>query len=233
MSKTNTGIGLSMASDGTRNEVGPVGDTSTVIEGVTPSMIDMTVEKDKLSSLEDTTVLGSFPPLSTQVTSAGNAPGKSSYTNITGKPSGKKVNVRTFFTPGGNGIDVVVPVDSISAISERFANKAYGFFLGKKVAYPVVANYVRNTWGKFGLIRSMFSSSTRLFSFQFSSMDELDDMLENDPWFIRNNLLILKKWHPNENLLKEDVSIVPVWVKLYGVPVTAFSEDDLSANATK
>ncbi|GKE36464.1 probable leucine-rich repeat receptor-like protein kinase [Tanacetum coccineum] len=129
-----------------------------------------------------------------------------------------KVNVPTLFTPGGNGIDVVVPVDFIHAISERFANTAYGFFLGKKLAYPVVANYVRNTWGKYGLIRSMFSSSTGLFSFQFSSMDGLDAMLENSPWFIRNNLFILKKWHPDENLLKEDVSTVPVWVKLHGVP---------------
>ncbi|GKD96969.1 kinase-like domain, phloem protein 2-like protein [Tanacetum coccineum] len=153
------------------------------MEGVKPSMIDMTMKKDKLSSLEDTTVLGSFPQLSTSATtSAGNVPGKSSYANITGKSSGKKVNVRTLFTPGGNGIDVVVPVDSIHAISERFANTAYGFFLGKKVAYPVVGNYVSNTWGKYGLIRSMFSSSTKLFSFQFSSMDGLDEMLENGPW---------------------------------------------------
>ncbi|GKB57772.1 ARID DNA-binding domain-containing protein [Tanacetum coccineum] len=79
----------------------------------------------------------------------------------------------------------------------------------------------------------MFSSSTGLFSFQFSSMDRLDAMLENGPWFIQNNPLILKKWHPDENLLKEDVSTVPVWVKLHGVPVTAFSEDGLSAIATK
>ncbi|GJZ37873.1 nucleotide-diphospho-sugar transferase [Tanacetum coccineum] len=207
MSKTNTGIGLSTTSDGTRNEVGPVGDTSTVMEGVAQSMIDKTVEKDKLSSLEDTTVLGSFPPLSTPVTtSAGNAHGKSSYANITGQPSGKKVNVRTLFTPGGNGIDVVVPMDSIRAI------KTLG--------------------DKYGRIRSMFSSSTGLFSFQFSSMHGLDAMLENGPWFIRNNPLILKKWHPDENLLKEDVT-VPVWVKLHGVPVTAFSEDGLSAIATK
>ncbi|GKE49372.1 nucleotide-diphospho-sugar transferase, partial [Tanacetum coccineum] len=49
-------------------------------------------------------------------------------------------------------------------------------------------------------------SSTGLFSFQFSSMDGLDAMLENGLWFIRNNPLILKKWHPDENLLKEDVS---------------------------
>nr|GEX72478.1 hypothetical protein [Tanacetum cinerariifolium] len=64
-------------------------------------------------------------------------------------------------------------------------------------------------------------------------MDGLDAMLENGLWFIQNNPLILKKWHPNENLLKEDVSIVPIWVKLHGVPVTAFSEDGLSVIATK
>nr|GEV52845.1 hypothetical protein [Tanacetum cinerariifolium] len=150
-----------------------------------------------------------------------------------GKPSGKNVNVHTLFTPEGNGIDVVVLMDSIRAISERFANTAYGFFLGKKVAHPVVANYVRNTRGKYGLVRSMFSSFTGLFSFQFSSMNGLNAMLENGPWFIWNNPLIMKKWHPDENLLNEDVSTVPVWVKLYGVPVTAFSEDGLSVIATK
>nr|GFD21044.1 hypothetical protein [Tanacetum cinerariifolium]GFD21105.1 hypothetical protein [Tanacetum cinerariifolium] len=65
--------------------------------------------------------------------------------NVTGKPSEKKLNIHTLFTPGGNRIDVVVPVESIRAISDRFANTTYGFFLGKRVAYPVVANYVMNT----------------------------------------------------------------------------------------
>ncbi|GKA49545.1 hypothetical protein Tco_0742618 [Tanacetum coccineum] len=87
--------------------------------------------------------------------------------------------------------------------------------------------------GKYGLVHSMFSSSTGLLSFQFSSMDGLDSMLENGSWFIRNNPLILKKWHPDVNLLKEDVSTIPVWVKIHGVPITAFSEDGLSAIATK
>ncbi|GKE21069.1 putative reverse transcriptase domain-containing protein, partial [Tanacetum coccineum] len=39
--------------------------------------------------------------------------------------------------------------------------------------------------------------------------------------------------HPDENLLREDVSTIPFWVKLHGVPVTAFSEDGLSVIATK
>ncbi|GJY63624.1 hypothetical protein Tco_0465084 [Tanacetum coccineum] len=65
-----------------------------MLNDVTP-----TVEKEKQSSLEDTTGLGSFPPLPIQVnTSAGNALGKSSYANAAGKPSGKKLNIRTLFT---------------------------------------------------------------------------------------------------------------------------------------
>ncbi|GKB54913.1 reverse transcriptase domain-containing protein [Tanacetum coccineum] len=87
--------------------------------------------------------------------------------------------------------------------------------------------------GKYGLVKSMLNSSTGLFFFQFSSMDGLDSLLENGPWFISNNSLILKKWNSDVNLLKEDVSNISVWVKLYGVPVTAFSEDGLSTIAIK
>ncbi|GKB03645.1 RNA-directed DNA polymerase, eukaryota, reverse transcriptase zinc-binding domain protein [Tanacetum coccineum] len=78
-----------------------------------------------------------------------------------------------------------------TAVSERFMNTAYGFFLDKRVAYPVVANYVRNTWSKFGLVKSMLNSSTGLFSFQFSFTDGLNSMLENGSWFIANHQLIL------------------------------------------
>nr|GEY34338.1 zinc knuckle CX2CX4HX4C [Tanacetum cinerariifolium] len=51
-------------------------------------------------------------------------------------------------------------VDESTMPSDPIANTVYGFFLGRKVAYPVVASY-----------------------------------------------------HPDENMLKEDVSTVPVWVK--------------------
>nr|GEY40888.1 hypothetical protein [Tanacetum cinerariifolium] len=195
MKNTSSGISLSTDSEDTTNDDTSAGVASAIQEGVAPSVVDMTVEMGKQNSLDDTIVSESFPPLSTPLTTtAGNAPGKSLYANITSKPSGKKVNVRTLFTPGGNGIDVVVPVDSIRAISKRFANTAYSFFLGKKVAYPIVASYM---------------SCLRM----VHGLSEI--------------------WHPDENVLKEDVSTVPFWVKLHGVPVMAFSEDGLSAISTK
>ncbi|GJZ99256.1 RNA-directed DNA polymerase, eukaryota, reverse transcriptase zinc-binding domain protein [Tanacetum coccineum] len=107
---------------------------------VSPSVIDEPVVKKKQSLFVDTSIpivektgLSSYPPLPTQ--------GSTSARN----------------TPGGNGVDVVVPMESIRAICE-------------------------------------------------SSMDGLNVMLENGPWFIRNHPL---------------------------VPVTAFSEYGLSAIVMK
>ncbi|GJS94077.1 putative RNA-directed DNA polymerase [Tanacetum coccineum] len=133
-----------------------------------------------------------------------------SYANLfTGGPSMNAMNFRTLFTPAGNRVVVVVPVESIRAISERFANTAYCFF-----------------WESVWLTLLVLTILGTL-----SSMDGLDKMLENCPWFIRNNLFILKMWNPDVNLLKEDVGNVPVWVKLHVVLVTAFSEDGLLSYA--
>ncbi|GJR51419.1 hypothetical protein Tco_1401940 [Tanacetum coccineum] len=153
--KTNTDIstGWFTESDGMRNDANPLK------EVVLPS-VDELVAMEVQSPLVDQTnavktVRESYPSLPTQGST----------------PTGR-----------GDEVDVVVPVESIRAVSDRFANSAYGFFLRKRVAYPVVANYVRNTWDKFGLVGSTFSSSTGLFSFQFSSMDGLNAMLENGTW---------------------------------------------------
>nr|GEY87202.1 zinc finger, CCHC-type [Tanacetum cinerariifolium] len=117
-------------------------------------VVDLMMEKDKLSSLEDTIVLESFPPLSTLVTTAGNIPRKSSYANITCKPSGKKVNVRTLFTPGGNGIDVVVLMDS-SAFSEDGLS-AYSTKLGTSLMLDsYTSDMCMQSWGRSSYARVM------------------------------------------------------------------------------
>nr|GEZ09569.1 hypothetical protein [Tanacetum cinerariifolium] len=112
-----------------KDSVSPTVTDEIVVKEKQSTLVDTSIPIAVLSSLDDTTIMGSFPPLSMPVTTmTDNAPGKSLYTNVTGKPSGKKLNIHTLFTPWGNGIDVVVPVESIRAISDRFANTSYGFF---------------------------------------------------------------------------------------------------------
>nr|GEX11474.1 hypothetical protein [Tanacetum cinerariifolium] len=140
----------SLGSEGGRG----VKEKDKVADVVSPAVTDEPVVKEKQDTSVDTgslnvenSYLKSYLPLPTQgSTPAGNTLGMSSYANVTSVPSRKALNIRTLYTPRGNGVDVFVPVESIRAVSERFANTAYGFFLGKRVAYPVVANYGRSSY---------------------------------------------------------------------------------------
>ncbi|GKB26034.1 RNA-directed DNA polymerase, eukaryota [Tanacetum coccineum] len=69
--------------------------------------------------------------------------------------------------------------------------------------------------------------------FKFGSKEGMEAILESGPWLIRNVPLVLKKWTPNANIMKEDVCNIHVWVKFHDVPITAFTEYGLSAIATK
>ncbi|GJS85708.1 putative reverse transcriptase domain-containing protein [Tanacetum coccineum] len=127
--------------------------------------------------------------------------------------------------------DLVVLKESVCVVNEQFNNFVYGFFFGKRVAYPVVKNYVKNTWSKFGLVKSMTTKG--IFFFMFSFKDEMESMLENGLLLIITVLLILRKWTPNVNIMMEDVCNIPVWEKFHDIPIIVFTEDGLSAIATK
>ncbi|XP_071699632.1 uncharacterized protein [Rutidosis leptorrhynchoides] len=150
---------------------------------------------------------------------------------------------------GDDDIDVVIPLSSIltdlgcnlgqvyyqnypTEASEIYNNTLYGYFLGKRVAYPVVKNYVTNVWSKYGLDKIMMNDKG-FFFFHFDSEKGVKDVLENGPWIIRTMPIILNKWSPDASLTKENLSKVPVWVKLYDIPLAGFTEDGLNAIASK
>nr|GFA94911.1 hypothetical protein [Tanacetum cinerariifolium] len=49
----------------------------------------------------------------------------------------------------------------------------------ESMAYPVVKNYIKNTWIKYGLVKSM-TTTKGMFFFKFSSKDEMDALIENE-----------------------------------------------------
>ncbi|XP_071695012.1 uncharacterized protein [Rutidosis leptorrhynchoides] len=103
---------------------------------------------------------------------------------------------------------------------------------GKHIAFPVVQNYVFNVWKKFGIEKTMMNSKGFYF-FKFSTHQGMLNALENGPWMIRATPIILNKWDTNVSLTKEDLTRVPVWVKMYDIPLSGFMEDGLSIIASK
>ncbi|GJY46492.1 zinc knuckle CX2CX4HX4C containing protein [Tanacetum coccineum] len=76
-------------------------------------------------------------------------------------------------------------------------------------------------------------NSKGFFFFQFKTLKGLDDVLENGPWMIHKSPIILKKWNMSTRLCKDELSRIHVWVKIYDVPIQAFTEDGLSIIASK
>ncbi|GJS19260.1 UBN2 domain-containing protein [Tanacetum coccineum] len=63
------------------------------------------------------------------------------------------------------------------------------------------------------------------FFFKFDTSKGLEDVLENGSWMIRNNPIILNKWTMHTRPLKEELTRIPVWVKIHDVPLQVFFED--------
>nr|GEW91331.1 zinc knuckle CX2CX4HX4C [Tanacetum cinerariifolium] len=49
------------------------------------------------------------------------------------------------------GANVAIPLAVVEEVSQRFKNTLYGYFIGKRLKFPLVETYVKNAWAKFGL----------------------------------------------------------------------------------
>ncbi|GJY72780.1 zinc knuckle CX2CX4HX4C containing protein [Tanacetum coccineum] len=103
--------------------------------------------------------------------------------------------------------------------------------IGKRLAFLIVENYVKNAWTKFRIERVMLQNE--FFFFQFSNTDGMERAFENGPWLIRLVPIILNVWTPTSKLKKDDITMVPVWIKLHNVPIVAYSEVGLSLLTTQ
>ncbi|GJY27843.1 zinc knuckle CX2CX4HX4C containing protein [Tanacetum coccineum] len=129
------------------------------------------------------------------------------------------------------GANVAIPQATMDMISARFDNTLYGYFIGKRLAFPVVENYVKHIWAKYGLERVMLHQG--FFLFKFSSKDGMDSVMKNGPWRIRLVPILLNVWNAEEKVKKEDIKRIHVWVKLFNVPIVTYSDVGLSLITSK
>nr|GEV58521.1 hypothetical protein [Tanacetum cinerariifolium] len=127
--------------------------------------------------------------------------------------------------PAGNGADVTTSIESLLEVKEHYEISVYGFFLGKRVAYLVIENYVKNTWSRSGLVHPMMNSKG-IFFFKIILIRSWNLCLRMAP-------LIHHKWSLLAKVSKEGLKSVPIWNKLHDVPITSFAKDELSVIATK
>ncbi|GJW72777.1 zinc knuckle CX2CX4HX4C containing protein, partial [Tanacetum coccineum] len=90
------------------------------------------------------------------------------------------------------GANVAIPIYVVEEMCDKFTNTLYGYFLGERLAFPIVEAYVSNAWKKYGFERAICRNA--FFFFKFSSHDDMIKTLKGGPWFIRSSSIFLYKW---------------------------------------
>ncbi|GJY18245.1 hypothetical protein Tco_0389736 [Tanacetum coccineum] len=134
----------------------------------------------------------------------------SSFASILQKPQAKATVKITKMRNSEvvEGARVAIPMAAVEEVSSRFQNTLYGFFIRKRMAFPLVENY-------------------------FETKDGMEKVIEGGPWLIRLIPLFLNVWTPNTILKKDEIKSAPIWVKLHHVPIVAYSEVGLSLITTQ
>ncbi|GKB38467.1 zinc knuckle CX2CX4HX4C containing protein [Tanacetum coccineum] len=125
------------------------------------------------------------------------------------------------------GVNISIPRKVVEKVGTRFEHTLYGYFIGKRMAFPVVEYYAKNNWAKHGL-KMIMMNTKGFFFFKFDTQAGLEAVLQGGPWMIHNSLIILKKWSMDTRLLKKELTRILIWVKLHDVPIQVFEEDGIS-----
>uniref|UniRef100_A0A2K1XI89 DUF4283 domain-containing protein n=1 Tax=Populus trichocarpa TaxID=3694 RepID=A0A2K1XI89_POPTR len=128
-------------------------------------------------------------------------------------------------------VTVAPPLDVFEDGCEFWKSTLVGHFMGQKLPYPVVNSIAKRIWSSYGL-SEVLSSDNGFFIFNFDSVDHATNVLERAPWHMANRPLVLKRWQPNMQFLKDDLARVPVWVRLYNVPLEYWTIKGLSCVAS-
>nr|GEV59418.1 hypothetical protein [Tanacetum cinerariifolium] len=128
---------------------------------------------------------------------------------VQNQPSKKVVKIKELRNEERvKGAAVAIPLDEVEAISSHFVNTLYGYFIGNRLAFPLVENYVKNTWAKYGLKHIQLHEE--FFLFQFHTKEGMERVLEDGPWLIRREPLILNIWSQSTDLKKAEIKKAPV-----------------------
>ena len=126
----------------------------------------------------------------------------------------------------GSGSKVVIPMAVVDDMCTKLTNSLYGYFIGQRIAFPIVEDYVKHAWARFGFEHVILRNG--FFIFKFSSLEGMNKVLNGGPWFIRSTPLFLHVWVPNMRLEKEKITKVPVWVRIHNIPSVVYSKAGVS-----
>ncbi|KAK4384261.1 hypothetical protein Sango_3078400 [Sesamum angolense] len=137
----------------------------------------------------------------------------------------------SFVPPSVQNGEVIVrlSIDIIRHGSSSWKTTAVGYFLGKRLYFDHLNDYVCSIWPG---IREVTATVTGFYFFQFKMEAAMEEVIEGGPWLFQGQPIVIQKWEPGVALRKLKHTQVPVWIKLRHLPVELWTPDGLSTVAS-
>lgn len=116
---------------------------------------------------------------------------------------------------------VKISTDICDQGSALWEDSLIGQFQGTPPPLYQIQSVAYNLWGRYGGV-DVLVWENESFIFKFGDLETKQWVLANGPWFISQKPLFLSCWRPGP-IEKISLKKVPMWIKLWGVPLELFS----------
>lgn len=114
--------------------------------------------------------------------------------------------------------------------SKKWELTLCGYFIGFRMQYAEIKYNLSRMWGRFGLSDIIVHNG--LYVFKFKNDDRMNKVIKNSIWLVRNKHLLVQKWNTNICIDKKEPEVLPVWVKLFNLPLEAWNNKGFSVVAS-
>lgn len=95
----------------------------------------------------------------------------------------------------------------------------------KQLNKKVVKSMIKKGWDDpQGL--TIVDPAPKTFLFNFADINTPLRILEEAPWNILGQVLILKQWNPQISMQEVDYTHTPYWVQIHGMPLEFYSKEN-------
>lgn len=106
----------------------------------------------------------------------------------------------------------LIKIEKTEAGMEKWRNAVTCFMLGYPT-YFAIKRFTEKRWKEFGEVE-VISLKNGMYVFNFQTEQGRNKVLEKSPWPIGSKMIFFKLWFSEIDLRKDDLSPVPVWIRL-------------------
>ncbi|KAJ0093684.1 hypothetical protein Patl1_25491 [Pistacia atlantica] len=110
---------------------------------------------------------------------------------------------------------------------KKWRNCLVGSFIERKPLFHSVQSMTLKLWQKYG-IKDIMMNEEGFFFFKYEEEAMMFQCLEDGPWLFQNKPIMLQKLQPKMEINKEAPQFIPLWAKLFDVPLELWNAERLS-----